>query len=142
MINLDLTFFIQAANFLILMFILNMFLYRPIRKILAYRNSQISGAKLRTAEVDADVQEKVALYETRLREVKGEANEQRESMKKAALAEEASLIDKARIDAADSLAAIKNRVAKEAADAKTLLNEQARSLSLEICEKVLGRSLQ
>jgi F-type H+-transporting ATPase subunit b len=140
-INLDLTFVIQFFNFLVLVFLLNLFLYKPIRKVLADRSEQISGAKAKALEVDTEVQEKMALYEARLREVKAKAGEERAVMVKEAQAEEAVLVDKARKEAADSLAGIRNRVAGEAAAAKKLLKEQARSLSLDICEKVLGRSL-
>lgn len=141
MINLDLAFVFQMVNFLVLVLVLNVFLYKPIRKILADRDTEVSGAKARAAEVDKDVQGKMAQYEARLREVKAQAAEEKTSRKKEALEEEATIIEKARSEASDSLASIKNKVAKEAADAKELLKEQARSLSLEICEKVLGRSL-
>ena len=141
MINLDLAFVFQLVNFLVLVVILNVFLYKPIRKVLAERAEQISGAKAKAAEVDQEVQGKVALYEARLREVKAKAGEERGAMIKEAQAEESALLDKARSEAADSLTSIKNRVAKEAADATGLLREQARALSLDICEKVLGRSL-
>jgi F-type H+-transporting ATPase subunit b len=140
-INLDLTFVIQLVNFLVLVLVLNLFLFKPIRKVLADRDTDVSGARARAAEVDKSVQEKMSQYEARLREVKAQAAEDKSARKKEALAEEAAIVEKARGEASDSLAAIKNRVAKEATDAKELLREQARSLSLEICEKVLGRSL-
>ncbi len=141
MINLDLAFVIQLINFLILVLILNIFLYKPIRKVLADRNGELAAAKAKAEAVDKDVQEKMAEYESRLRAVKGEAGNERTTLIKEAQAEEAAVLEKARKEAADSLASIKERVAKEAADAKVLLQEQARALSLEICEKVLGRSL-
>lgn len=141
MINLDWTFVFQLVNFGVLVLLLNVFLYKPIRKVLADRAEQIRGARAKAVEVDLEVQEKMALYEARLREVKAKAGAERAAMIKEAQAEEAVLVDKARKEAADSLVAIKNRVAQEAAGAKELLKEQARSLSLEICEKVLGRSL-
>ncbi len=141
MISLDLAFVIQFVNFLVLLLILNIFLYKPIRKVMADRKAQIDGAKERAAAVDKDVQEKMALYEARLREIKSKANAEREALRSSALQEEAAVIEKARKEAADSLSSIKNRVAKETADAKEFLAAQARTLSLEICEKVLGRSL-
>ena len=141
MINLDWAFVFQLVNFGVLVLLLNVFLYKPIRKVLADRAEQISGAKAKAVEVDREVQEKVALYEARLREVKVKASEERSAMVKEAQAEEAVLLEKARKESADTLSTIKNRVAKEAADARDLLKEQARSLSLDICEKVLGRSL-
>jgi len=140
-INLDIAFVFQIVNFLVLLLVLNVFLYKPIRKMLADRDTQVSSAKARAAEVDSDVQEKMALYEARLREVKLQAGEERSLLKKEAAAEEAVILDKARKEAADQLATIKNKVAKEAADARELLRGEARTLSLEICEKVLGRSL-
>ena len=141
MINLDLTFIIQLVNFLVLVLILNVFLFKPIRRVLADRAAELSGARERAAEVDRDVQEKVAQYEARMREAKTAANGERDALKKVAQAEESAVLEKARKEAADTLATIKEKVAKETADAKELLREQARGLSLEICEKVLGRSL-
>ncbi|WP_298432433.1 ATP synthase F0 subunit B [Geobacter sp.] len=141
MISLDLAFVIQVVNFLVLMLVLNVLLYKPIRKVIADRKAQIEGSRERAAAVDREVQEKVALYEARLREVKARAGEEREALRKEAQQEQAVRLERARAEAADSLSAIKNRVAREAADAKELLKEQARALSLEICEKVLGRSL-
>ena len=141
MINLDLAFVFQLINFLVLVLVLNTFLYKPIRKVLADRAEQIREAKAKAVEVDQEVQEKVALYEARLREIKAKAAEERAVMIKEAQAEEAVLVEKSRAEAAATLAAIRNRVAKEAGDARELLKVQARVLSLEICEKVLGRSL-
>ena len=141
MISLDLAFVFQLVNFLLLLLVLNIFLYKPIRKVIAGRKEEISGAHERAAVVDKDVQEKVALYEARLREVKVKANEDREALKKEALKEEARMVEAARKEATESLATIKSKVAKETADAREYLKEQARSLSMEICEKVLGRSL-
>jgi F-type H+-transporting ATPase subunit b len=140
-INLDIAFVVQLVNFLLLMLVLNFLLYKPIRKVLADRDAEVSGAKARAAEVDKEVQEKMALYEAKLREVKVQAGEERILLKKEAMEEEAALLEKARKEAAEEFTAIKGRVTKEAADAREMLRNQARSLSLEICEKVLGRSL-
>lgn len=141
MISLNITFIFQLVNFLLLMMLLNVLLYRPIRKILADRAAEIAGGHEKAAEVDRDVQEKMALYETRLREAKAKASEERGVMKKDALAEESAVLDKARKEATDSMNLLKGQVAKEAASAREFLREQTRSLSLEICEKVLGRRL-
>lgn len=141
MINIDLGVVIQLVNFLVLMFVLNIFLYKPIRKVLAERQSRIAEAKGRAESVDQDVQQKMAEYEARLKELKSGAADERGALLKEAQAEEATILEAARKDAADSLTAIKARVAKESADARVLLQEQAKALSVDICEKVLGRSL-
>jgi len=140
-INLDITFVFQLVNFLVLMLLLNQFLYKPVRKVLAERAGQISGAKEKSAAVDAEVQEKMAEYEARLRAIRSSAADERGALKKEAQAQENAILDKAKAEASDKVAAIKARVAKEAEDARRLLKDSAQTLSAEICEKVLGRSL-
>ena len=141
MINLDIAFVFQLVNFLVLVLLLNVFLYKPIRKQLADRAAQINGAKLKSAEVDKEVQEKMAGYEARMREIRAGAADERVVLKKEAQQQEAAILDKARAEATASLSSIKAKVAQEAEEARRLLTTSAETLSAEICEKVLGRSL-
>ncbi len=141
MIELNLSFFVQLVNFGILILVLNIFLYKPLRKVLADRRQVIDGARDKAAAVDLEVQEKMALYEVRLRDAKAVAAERKNESLKQAQAEETSILEKARAEATASLGTIRNRVAKEAADARVLLKEQAELLSVDISEKILGRSL-
>ena len=141
MIELNLAFFVQVVNFGILVLVLNIFLYKPIRKVLADRRQVVDGAREKAAAVDLEVQEKMALYEVRLREAKAVASERRAESLKQAQAEETSLLEKARAEATASLGTIRDRVAKEAADARVLLKQQAELLSVDISEIILGRSL-
>jgi F-type H+-transporting ATPase subunit b len=140
-IELNLAFFVQLINFGILILVLNIFLYKPIRKVLADRRQVVDGAREKAAAVDLEVQEKMALYEVMLREAKATAAERRTESLKQAQVEESAVLDKARTEATASLASIRGRVAKEAADARVLLKQQAELLSGDICEKILGRSL-
>lgn len=141
MINLYLAFFFQIVNFGILVLVLNIFLFKPLRAMLAQRRHEIQSARERAVAVDEQVQEKVAQYEGRLRDAKAEVGAKRAELVRDAQAEEASLLGKARQEAAASIAAIRERVAKESTEARTLLKTQAESLSGDICEKLLGRSL-
>ena len=141
MIELNLSFVIQLINFGILVLVLNVFLYKPIRKVLADRRQVIDSAREKTESVDAEVQIKMSQYEARLNAAKTEANAHRAEALKLAQAEEAVVLEKARKQASDSLASIRDRVAKEAGEARELLKKQAEALSGDICEKILGRSL-
>ena len=141
MIELNLAFFVQLVNFGILVLVLNIFLYKPLRKVLADRRLVVDGAREKAAAVDLEVQEKMALYEVRLRDAKAVAAERRAESLKQAQAEETSVLEKARAEATASLGTIRSRVAKEAADARVLLKQQAELLSVDISEKILGRSL-
>jgi F-type H+-transporting ATPase subunit b len=140
-IELNLSFVFQLINFGILVLVLNVFLYKPIRKVLADRRQVIDSAREKTESVDAEVQIKMAQYEARLHAAKTEAGAHRAEALKLAQAEEAAVLEKARKQASDSLASIRSRIAKEAGEARELLKMQAEALSGDICEKILGRSL-
>ena len=141
MIELNLSFVIQLINFGILVLVLNVFLFKPIRKVLADRRQVIDSAREKTVSVDAEAQGKMAQYEARLHAAKAEAGAHRADALKLAQAEETAVLEKARKQASESLASIRDRVAKEAAEARELLKKQAEILSGDICEKILGRSL-
>ena len=141
MITLDLAFVVQIVNFGLLVLVLNIFLYKPIRGLLAQRRQEIQSARERAVAVDDQVQAKVAEYENRLRDAKAEVGARRADLVKEAQAEEANLLNKARQEAAASISAVRERVAKESAEARALLQKQAEALSGDICEKILGRSL-
>jgi F-type H+-transporting ATPase subunit b len=140
-INLDIAFVFQLVNFLVLVLLLNIFLYKPIRKQIADRAAEINGAKVKSAAVDQEVQEKLASYEARMREIRTSAADERGALKKEAQQQEAAILDKARAEATEQLSSIKAKVAQEAEEARRLLTESAQALSADICQKVLGRSL-
>lgn len=141
MIELNLSFVIQLINFGILVLVLNVFLYKPIRKVLADRRQVIDSAREKTVSVDAEVQSKMTQYEARLHAAKAEAGARRAEALKLAQVEETALLERARKQASESLSSIRDRVAKEAGEARELLKKQAEVLSGDICEKILGRSL-
>ena len=141
MIELNLSFVIQLINFGILVLVLNVFLYKPIRKVLADRRQVIDSAREKTVSVDVEVQSKMTQYEAHLHAAKAEAGARRAEALKLAQAEETAVLEKARKQAVESLASIRGRVAKEAGEARELLKQQAEILSGDICEKILGRSL-
>ncbi len=141
MIELNVAFVIQIVNFGILALVLNSFLYKPIRKVLADRRQVIESARSTADSVDQQVREKMALYEGRLQEAKAEAALRRTEAIRQAQAEETALLDTARSEAAASLASMRMNVARESEQARMLLEQHALALSDDICEKILGRSL-
>lgn len=141
MINIDIVYLFQTVNFLLLLVLLNILLYRPIRKAIRDRETEIAASRDRTVSVDREVQEKMARYERKLLEAKSAATEDRNRMLREARAEEARILEAARGEASESLAGIREILRKEADEARDFLRNQAEALSRVICEKVLGRSL-
>ena len=52
MIMPDYTLFLQLANFLFLLFILNIILYRPVRRVLGKRKAEIDGLQHSVSELE------------------------------------------------------------------------------------------
>jgi len=91
MLNIDYTLIIQIANFLFLLFILNILLYKPIRKILSQRKEEMDSFVGMIGEFeDKFAQSKEALEENKaeatkdgLKEketLKGEGSDQEKSL--------------------------------------------------------------
>lgn len=142
MIEVDKTLLIQVVNFLVLMFVLNIILYKPIMKIMDSRQKRIDDANEEVRELDETVQRKVADYEERLRRARAEAMEQREAIKNEGTEKATEIIGQARAEVGEMIQGFKARVAAEKEEARQALRRQTRHLALEISEKVLGRSIQ
>lgn len=141
MISLDWTLGLQFVNFIILLIILNKFLYRPLLKIMAERRETIDGAHIRAKSLDLEIEDKMQRYQQQLSEAKTVANEERGRLKKAAAEEEAVLLTEAHQKATARLQVIKTQVAAEAKDAGKTLKSEAETLAGQIATKILGREL-
>ena len=141
MITIDLTMPIQIANVLILIVIMNIVLYKPVRTILIEREKRISGlekdveefnknAKLRLDEFDNKLNAARSLAKTRLDDVRGETQ--------AAGAEKLAEIRKeADGKKAESLAQIQSQI-KTASDE---LKGQVEGFATDMAAKILGRAM-
>ncbi|MCK4502126.1 MAG: hypothetical protein KAU22_03765 [Desulfuromonadales bacterium] len=141
MISLDWTLGLQFINFIVLLVVLNKLLYRPLQKIMAERQETISGGHARAKDLEADIDDKMQRYQQQLSDAKGQANSERNELKKAAGKEEATILAEANGKANIRLQEIKSQVAKEAEAASKTLKNEAESLAGQIATKILGRDL-
>lgn len=140
-INLNVTILIQAINFLILIFLLSKFLFKPLTKFLADRSAGIakSLAEAKAAhEAAAKVQEE---YQARMRETQREIAAIREQGQREAAAERERLVQASRAEAERLVAQAKAEIEAEAKRAKASLREEAAGLALAAAERLLGRSV-
>lgn len=95
MIMPDYTLFIQIANFLLLLVLLNAILYRPIRKILKNRREEMDGFQNKIQDFEG----KFSSYTKRIQEGTSEARKEglkeRESLKKNGQEEEKQMLREA-----------------------------------------------
>ena len=141
MISIDITIVIQFINFFLLIFLLNLFLYRPLRKLLDERRSTIEGGHGRAQELESQIEEKMARYQERLQEARSKGAQERASMRGEAQAEEAKLLGAAREKATEKIQQMNGQIADEATAARDALKKETEAMAAEVASKVLGREL-
>lgn len=137
----DWTVLIQAANFIILIFILNIVLYRPIRNILTQRNEKVQGLEQNVENATSDLTEKEATYASGLREARKKGLKEKDALVNAASDEEKKIIEKINAEALAELEAVKAKVAKEADAARAALLKEVDTFANDIGVKILGRAV-
>jgi len=141
MIEIDYTVFFQIANFLVLIFILNIVLYKPIRKILGRRADQMGSLE----ETISDFQDKFIRDSEDLQKNMTESNREgfreKEDLKGEGLEAESGLLKEAASSAEEKISEAKEEIQGAASDVRQSLEAEVAVFSKELAEKILGRSI-
>jgi F-type H+-transporting ATPase subunit b len=141
MISVDYTLFIQMANFILLIFILNAILYKPIRKILIERKKKIQGYKEGIDGLQRDASESEETFQAKIGEAKTKGFQEKETLKQTGQEEEKQLISEINQKAQAELEAVRGQIAKDAEVARRGLQRDIKVFSAAIAEKILGRAV-
>lgn len=142
MINLDKTLILQMINFLIILWILNRFLFKPILGILEKRRERIQQSGQTVQALESRAAQQWESYQRQLQEAKIEANLEKERIKGEGLEAQRKLLEAARTESHSMLEETRKRIGKEVSKARELLRRQAEQIAVEMAEKILGRRLQ
>ena len=142
MINLDKTLIIQMINFLILLWILNRFLYKPILGILEERRRRIQESEKAGQDLQARASQQWEAYQRQLQEAKISAGLEKERIKSEGLDAERRLLDEVRAEASRSLEDARGKLQEEVSRARDLLKAQADGIATEMAQTILGRGLR
>ncbi len=141
MIKIDWTLFLQFANFMILMVVLNTLLFKPLRAALQARKAAIEGSRAKVQDLEEQVQAQIARYEAQLQEARAQGAQERAALRKAAQQEEARIIGEANQHSLEKLQSIKDQIQEEVVVARQALRDETEMLAREIAGKVLGRAV-
>ncbi len=132
---------IQIANFLLIIWIMNLILYRPIRNILRQRREKIEGLELSIETYHENAQEKDDAFAAGIKEARARGLKEKESLLQAAAEDEKQIIEDVNAKAQAELAEIREKIAKDADAARSSLQEKVDEFADEICQKILGRTV-
>ena len=106
------------------------------------RKKQFEESEAEIKRLKETVDQKMAAYEEKLRRAKVDAIEQKNEIIRLGTEEAKAIIDAARAETPGLMEQFKARMEGEIGEAKRILANQSQKLSVEIAEKVLGRSLR
>src|SRR5438874_1108433 len=137
----DGTLLLHILIILVMIFVLNATLYKPINRILEAREKRTKGRLSEAEEIIKSVNGKLSDYERQLRQARGEAYAFAESQRGAAMKERQEKLNQLRQDVAESTAKEKEGIQHQAEEARGTLETDSRRLAREIGARVLGRPL-
>jgi len=141
-VSLDYSLGIQIVNFLLLIFILNVLLYKPILGMIDRRKKQLEESESEIKRLQQSVEQKMAAYEEKLRQAKAAAVEQKNEIIGQGAEEAKTVIEGVRSELPGIMEDFHVQLDGEIVAARGILADQSQKLSVEIAEKVLGRSLR
>jgi F-type H+-transporting ATPase subunit b len=139
-VSLDYSLGIQIINFVFLIFILNVLLYKPLLGMIDKRKKQFEESETEVRRLQETVEQKMAAYEEKLRQAKAAATEQKNEIISQGAEEAKAVIEAVRSEIPGLMEQFQIRMEGEIGEAKKILTDHSQNLSVEIA--VLGRSLR
>ena len=142
MVSLDYSLGIQIINFVLLIFILNRLLYKPLLGMIDKRKQKFADSEAEIRRLQETVEQQMAAYEEKLRRAKAAAVEEKNEIIRRGAEEARAITDAVRAEIPELMEQFQVRMGREIEAAKRILTNQSQKLSIEIAEKILGRSLR
>jgi F-type H+-transporting ATPase subunit b len=137
----DGTLILHVIIILVMVYVLNATLYRPMNRILVARERRTRGRLSEAQEILNNVDAKLSEYERTLRQARAEAYAFTEAERGIAMQERQGKLNAMREQLADSIAKEKDLIERQAEQARTALEVESQSLAQEIGARVLNRSV-
>jgi F-type H+-transporting ATPase subunit b len=141
MIDIDWTLYAQLINFLLLVFLLNVVLFRPIRAIIRDRQAKLLAQE---AEINL-LSDQGRSVEDEIREKLAEARRAgagaRENLKQEGVQAEATLLEEVKRQVEVEWATVEKKIKADMAKARESLQTQTQSFAQLLATKILGREL-
>ena len=137
----DGTLVLHVIIILVMVYVLNATLYKPINQILAAREKRTKGRLTEAQEIMQSVTDKTSDYEKSLRQARSEAYAFSEAQRAEAMKERQQRLNEMRAQLAESVAHEKQTIGQQAADARTTLQSESRQIGAEIGSRILNRPI-
>lgn len=132
---------IQVFDFLLLLFILNLVLYRPVRGILIRRKEEMSASLNLTNEWMRKTDKYSEEIEDNMVAMRKEGLKEKTDLRNKGLETEKELLEDAYTQVEEAAGKAKEEIREKINKARVSLQEEMEFFSRELAAKILGRSL-
>ena len=141
MINVDGSVFIQIANFIFLIWVMNMILYKPIRKALLQRKEKVSGLERSIADFNTQALEKENAFASGIKEARANGLKEKQALIQSGSDEEKIIVENINKKAQAELVKSREKIAKDAESVRISLQKELDTFVNAIGQKILGRAV-
>lgn len=141
MLDINYTLVIQLGNFLLLLFLLNIFLYRPIRRILAQRNEEVNSLQKMIEDYQNSSEQNEKGIEENMIQARKEGFGEKENLRGQGQKEEQGILEEANAKVEEKMGKTKEEMDSKMAAVRKALQDQTAAFSMELAEKILGRTI-
>jgi F-type H+-transporting ATPase subunit b len=141
MIDINVSLFMQLANFIVLFVVLSLILFKPIRQVMREREQGISSALGDAKTAQERVQSLLDQYNASLAEAKQKATTSYNTLYQQGLDAQRDMIAAERSKGGELMDKARADIASTAAGARAELRKEAERLSQDITAKLLGRAV-
>lgn len=141
MINVDGSVFIQIVNFIFLIWVMNMILYKPIRKVLLQRKEKVSGLERSIADFTAQALDKENAFSSGIKEARVNGLKEKQLLIQSGADEEKIIIENINKKAQAELAKTREKIAADAVSVRISLQKELDTFVNAIGQKILGRAV-
>lgn len=137
MLEFNQWFFVLLANFLVLLFVLNTILFKPLVKIFKEREIATTGALDEARALSDKKDEAIAKMNAELLSAKSKAKEIFDSLREEGVTRQKEILSKAEAEAVEMIEKARNELQAEAEKARTALKADIEKFSEEIVNKLV-----
>ena len=124
---------------LLLTFVLNRLLFKPLLRVIEERQRAVTSARELAERSAHEATRATAEFDRKTGEARSELYRQMDEMRRTALDERAAIMNRTRAEAESEIAAASAKLQAEAEDAQRRLSTDAEALGAAVAERILGR---
>lgn len=124
---------------LLLTFVLNRLLFKPLLRVMEERQRAITSARELAERSAHEARRAAAEFDRKTGDARAELYRQMDEMRRTALDERAAIMNRTRAEAESEIVAASAKLQAEAEEARRRLSTDAEALGAAVAERILGR---